>query len=85
MDRFTAYWLHLAVYGQPRDSGRALDDDTFDMTKGRGRWILPNGLPIAVTDDFDALPRDIRTNVDVLARFGRAAVVKRRGPSVCLP
>ena len=51
--------------------------------KGLVRWILPNGLPLAVADDFEALPRDIRTNVDVLARFGPAAVVKRRGPSAC--
>ncbi len=83
VDGYTAYWLHLAVFGQPRASGRAMDDDTFDAKKGIVRWILPNGLPLAVADDFDALPRDIRTNVDVLARFGPAAVVKRRGPSAC--
>jgi hypothetical protein len=83
VDGYTAYWLHLAVFGQPRASGRAMNDDTFDARKGMVRWILPNGLPIAVADDFDALPRDIRTNVDVLARFGPAAVVKRRGPSAC--
>jgi hypothetical protein len=82
-DGYTAYWLHLAVFGQPRASGRALNDDTFDAKKGLVRWILPNGLPLAVVDDFEALPRDIRTNVDVLARFGPAAVVKRRGPSAC--
>ena len=83
VDGYTAYWLHLAVYGQPRASGRATDDDTFIAHKGLVRWILPNGLPLAVTDDFDALPRDIRMNVDVLARFGRAAVIKRRGASRC--
>jgi hypothetical protein len=83
VDSYTAYWLHLAVFGQARASGRALDDDTFDAKKGLVRWILPNGLPLAVVDDFDALPRDIRTNVDVLARFGPAAVVKRRGASAC--
>jgi len=83
VDGYTAYWLHLAVFGQPRASGRAMDDDTFDAKKGIVRWILPNGLPLAVADDFDALPRDIRSNVDVLARFGPAAVVKRRGPSAC--
>lgn len=82
-DGYTAYWLHLAVFGQARASGRAMDETTFHATKGLERWILPNGLPLAVVDDFDALPRDIRVNVDVLERFGRAAVVKRRGPSVC--
>jgi hypothetical protein len=82
-DLYTAYWLHLAVFGQPRASGRALNDDTFDTRKSLERWILANGLPLGVTDDFEALPRDIRTNVDVLRRFGRAAVVKRRGASTC--
>ena len=82
-DGYTAYWLHLAVFGQPRASGRAMDENTFHAKKGLERWILPNGLPLAVVDDFDALPRDIRTNVDVLERFGPAAVVKRRGPSAC--
>jgi hypothetical protein len=82
-DGYTAYWLHLAVFGQPRASGRAMDDDTFVPKKGLVRWILPGGLPYAVTDDLEALPRDISSNVDVLARFGRAAVVKRRGASAC--
>jgi hypothetical protein len=82
-DGFTGYWLHLAVFGNPRATGRAMDGDTFEPTKAIVRWILPNGLPYAITDDFDALPRDIRTNVDVLARFGPAAVVQRRGTSSC--
>ena len=82
-DGYTAYWLHLAVFGNPRAAGRTLDDDTFDPKKAIVRWILPGGLPYAVAGDFDALPRDIRTNVDVLARFGPAAVVQRRGPSSC--
>jgi hypothetical protein len=84
-DLYTAYWLHVAVYGQPRASGRAMNDETFDTRKSLERWILPAGLPIGVTDDFEGLPRDIRTNVDVLHRFGPAAVVKRRGPSSCAP
>jgi hypothetical protein len=81
-DGYTAYWLHLAVFGNPRASGRATDDDTFEPKKALVRWILPGGLPYAITDDLSALPRDIRDNVDVLARFGRAAVVKRRGADV---
>ena len=83
VDLYTAYWLHLAVFNQPRASGRAMNDDTFDTRKSQERWILSTGLPLGVTDDFEALPRDIRTNVDVLRRFGPAAVVKRRGRSAC--
>jgi hypothetical protein len=82
-DGDTGYWLHLAVLGNPRAAGRALDEDTFDPKKAIVRWILPGGLPYAIAGDFDALPRDIRTNVDVLARFGPAAVVQRRGPTSC--
>lgn len=82
-DGYTAYWLHLAVFGNPRAAGRILDDDTFEPKKAIVRWILPGGLRYAIAGDLDALPRDIRTNVDVLARFGPAAVVRRRGPSTC--
>jgi hypothetical protein len=84
-DGYTAYWLHLAVLGNPRAAGRALDNDTFEPPKAIVRWILPGGLPYAIAGDFDGMPRDIRTNVDVLARFGPAAVVKRRGASACPP
>lgn len=82
-DGYSGYWLHLAVLGNPRAAGRALDNDTFEPQKAIVRWILPGGLPYAIAGDFDALPRDIRTNVDVLARFGPAAVVQRRGDSAC--
>src|SRR6185295_14377470 len=34
VDGYTAYWLHLAVFGQARASGRAMDEDTFDAKKG---------------------------------------------------
>ena len=82
-DGYTAYWLHLAVFGNPRAAGRSLDDDTFEPKKALVRWILPGGLRYAIAGDFDALPRDIRDNVDVLSRFGPAAVVQRRGSSEC--
>jgi hypothetical protein len=82
-DGYTGYWLHLAVLGNPRAAGRTLVDDTFEPRHAIVRWIVPGGLPYAIADDLEALPRDVRTNVDVLARFGPAAVVKRRGPAVC--
>ncbi|MGH9143125.1 MAG: hypothetical protein ACRD2I_18490 [Vicinamibacterales bacterium] len=82
-DGDTAYWLHLAVFGNPRAAGRTLNEETFDPKKAVVRWILPGGLPYAIADDFDALPRDIRTDVDVLARFGPAAVIRRRGVASC--
>lgn len=82
-DADTAYWLHLAVLGNPRMAVRTADPDTFDPQKAIVRWIVPRGLPFAITDDLSALPKDIRTHVDVLARFGQAAVVKRLGEPWC--
>jgi hypothetical protein len=77
-DGYTGYWLHLAVLGNPRAAGRTLVDDTFEPRQAIVRWIVPGGLPYAIADNLDALPRDVRTNVDVLARFRPAAVVKRQ-------
>jgi hypothetical protein len=79
----TAYWLHLAVLGNPRTAPRSLATGTFEPQKAVERWILPGGLPYAIAADVDTLPRDIRTNVDILARFGQTAVVKRRDGAEC--
>jgi hypothetical protein len=78
-----AYWLHLAVLGNARASARSTSSDTYDPQKARERWILPGGLPYAIVENLEALPKDIRDSVDVLARFGSAAVVKRRGRVTC--
>ena len=82
-DDDSAYWLHLVVLGNPRTTARSLASETFEPQKAVVRWILPGGLPYAIASDFEALPRDIRTTVDTLARFGRAAVIKRQGASSC--
>jgi hypothetical protein len=82
-DGDTGAWLHLAVLRNPRTTRRMEDPDTFEPKKAIERWIYPAGLPYAIAEDFNALPRDIRTNVDVLARFDPAAVVKRRGSPRC--
>lgn len=79
----TGYWLHLAVLDNPRSSPRMADQETFEPAKALERWIYPEGLPFAIVDDVSRLPRDIRESVEILARFGPAAVVKRVRPSVC--
>jgi hypothetical protein len=78
----TAYWLHLAVLGNRRMSARTADDSTFTTRDAIIRWINPGGLPYAVAD-LGTLPRDVLTEVDELARFGTAVVIKRRGESSC--
>lgn len=81
-DAETAYWLHLAVLGNPRMSPRTGDDDTYELVPALVRWLTPGGLPFAIAD-LPALPHDIRDELDVVQRFDTAAVVRRRGPSSC--
>ena len=82
-DDDTAYWLHLAVLGNARSAPRSVNNDTYNPKQALIRWVLPGGLPFAIVEAFDGLPKDIQANVDVLARFGPAAVVKRRGAASC--
>ena len=84
-DGYTAYWLHVAVLRNARAAARSLENDTYELPPALVRWIEPGGLPYAIVEDFSALPKDIRDNVDVAARFGRTAVVKRRGAVSCAP
>lgn len=80
---YTAYWLHLSVLGNARATPRSGDDNTYQPRQTLNRWILGGGVPHAIAEDFEGLPKDIRTSVDVVARFGPAAVVRRRGPWSC--
>jgi hypothetical protein len=80
---YSAYWLHIAVLRNARAAPRSVDDDTYQPEQQRIRWIEPDGLPYAVAEDFDQLPKDLRTNVDVVVRFGPAAIIKRRGRAAC--
>ena len=82
-DVYSAYWLHLAVLRNARAAPRSTDDDTYLPEKEQVRWVIPDGLPYAIAEDFDRLPRDIRANVDVVARFGPAAIIRRRGRASC--
>ena len=82
-DGYSAYWLHLAVLGNARSIARSVENDTYEPRQALIRWIEPRGLPYAIADDFSTLPKDIRENVDIIAQFGPAAVVRRRGPAVC--
>jgi hypothetical protein len=79
----TAYWLHVDLLGNPRQSER-MRTDPFDYPVTVGRWIVPGSLPFAVVEDLDSLPADARLNVRVVQSFGRAAVVERAdGGGVC--
>lgn len=81
-DDDTAYWLHLAVLGNPRWSARAAADETYDLGATVIRWLAPTGLPYAIAD-LPALNHGVRRELDIVAQFETAAVVKRRGSSSC--
>ncbi len=81
-DDNTAYWLHLAVLGNPRRGSRTGDNATYELTPALVRWLTPGGFPYAIAD-LRVLPTDIKAASDIVAQFGSAAVVKRRGPSSC--
>jgi hypothetical protein len=81
-DDNTAYWLHLAVLGNPRRGSRTGDNATYELTPALVRWLTPGGFPYAIAD-LRVLPTDIKVGSDIVAQFGSAAVVKRRGPSSC--
>jgi len=81
-DDEAAYWLHLAVLGNPRLSARTADFDTYELAPALVRWLTPNGLPYAVVE-LPAIPDGIRDELDIIARFDTAAVARRRGPSTC--
>jgi len=77
-----AYWLHLAVLGNPRMSARTGDTATFELKPAIVRWITPDGLRFAIAD-LSVVPRDVQQDFEVLAQFGSAAVVARRTGGRC--
>jgi hypothetical protein len=81
-DDNTAYWLHLAVLGNPRRGARTGDNATYELTPALVRWLTPGGLPYAIAD-LRVLPTDIKDTADIIAQFGPAAVIKRKGASSC--
>jgi hypothetical protein len=81
-DDETAYWLHLAVLGNPRMSDRTGNNSTYEPSDAVLRWLTPGGLPFAIAD-LPALSRDVRQDLDIVQQFGTAAIVKRRGPASC--
>jgi hypothetical protein len=78
----TAYWLHLAVLGNPRSSARTAEIDGFDPRQVMGQWVASLGRGYAVAD-LGLLPGEVRGKVEVLAQFGSAAVIRRPGVSRC--
>ena len=81
-NEYTAYWLHLAVLGNPRISPRTGNDDTFLTQPSMARWLAP-GSPQYAIANLAILPAEIVGDVNVLRQFGQAAVVERRAAGGC--
>lgn len=75
----TAYWLHLAVLGQPRASARTAELDHFAANGAIGRWIDGTSLEYGIAEHA-LLPREVRERTDEVRRFGQAVVIRRRSP-----
>jgi asparagine N-glycosylation enzyme membrane subunit Stt3 len=73
-----AYWLHLAVMGQPRSSARTADIDGYTANRAVGRWIEGTALPYAIAL-HELLPGEVLGNAEVVRRFGSAMIIKRAG------
>jgi hypothetical protein len=80
----TAYWLHLAVLGNPRSTARTAEIDRFDARQVMGQWVASRGRDYAVAE-LGLLPDEVRGKVEVMAQFGGAAVIRRPGASGCDP
>lgn len=80
-DAETAYWLHLAVLGNPRATGRMQEIDRYDPRGAMAPWITAEGRSYAIAD-LRILPDEIRSRVDVTAQFGHAGVITRRGATI---
>jgi hypothetical protein len=76
-DAETAYWLHLAVLGNPRASARMQEIDVYDPRAVMGTWITAEGRPYAIADARQ-LPDEVRSRVETVNTFGDAVVLRRK-------
>ena len=76
-DAQTAYWLHLAVLGNPRASARMQEIDVYDPRSAIGSWITTEGRPYAIAD-LRQLPDEVRSRVEIVSTFGAAVVLRRK-------
>ena len=75
-DAETAYWLHLAVLGNPRASERMIEIDRYEPRAAIGPWITAEGRNYAIAD-LRLLPDEVRSRVEIVRTFGHAAIIKR--------
>ena len=80
-NEYTAYWLHLAVLGNPRAAVRSSGNDLYLTQPSMERWLANvGGVPYAIARP-SILPAEIRDRTRVLHQQGDAAVITRSGIS----
>jgi hypothetical protein len=72
----TAYWLHLAVLGNPRSTERTRELDRYDPRAAMAPWITAEGRSYAIAD-LRLLPAEVRSRVQIVKQIGNAAVIAR--------
>ena len=80
-DAETAYWLHLAVLGNPRSSERMREIDRYEPHAAVAPWITAEGRRYAIAD-LRLLPDEVRSRVRLAAQFGSAAVITLRDATI---
>jgi hypothetical protein len=78
----TSYWLHLAALGNPSQPEPGTPVPVYIYRDAVIRWITGTSHPVAIAD-MSVIPREVREELDVLARFGHIAVGRRRGTTEC--
>jgi len=80
-DAETAYWLHLAVLGNPRSSERMREIDRYEPHAAVAPWITSEGRRYAIAD-LRLLPDEVRSRARLAAQFGSAAVITLRDATI---
>jgi asparagine N-glycosylation enzyme membrane subunit Stt3 len=81
-DAETAYWLHLAVLGNPRSSARMEEIDRYEPNSAMAPWIASAGRGHAIAN-LRLLPDEVRSRVEIVRTWGSAAVIRQPGATGC--
>lgn len=75
-DAETAYWLHLAVLGNPRSTDATKALDLFDPNSAIAPWITTGSRRYGIAD-LRILPDEVRSRVQIVKEIGHAAVITK--------
>ena len=71
----TGYWLHLDVFGNPRDSDR-MRAESFEFRDSVGKWLQGRGLPYGFVENLPDIPRELRPDMIPVHTVGPTALVR---------